>query len=234
MNKDIAVMVELQAFWDNVLKGRSESARCGVSITHWEKGVRDKNDEVSARELEIKNMKALIKDREINLTQKDEQSKKLESRKGMLKNEKEITALEHELKTINEERGILEEELIVGMDGLQSKERELVLVKAELEKITAQANADIEMLKKKISGHNEFSSKNESDFNVRLKDLAVPLQSKFVKILNQKNGIAISAIENDKCGGCNFMIPVYLSMDAARDVKIINCSNCGRFIFRRA
>ncbi len=232
MNKDIVIMIELQRYWDNVLRGREEIDKGNAAIEYWMQRVRALEQQVAASSAEVMKIKNSIKQKEIDLEEKDAKAKKLEERKLLMKSEKELGALENEIKSLNVERGRLEEEILLLFDTLEAKNSGLAALTGEHKEALAQSEKDISMLRERIGRFTRAGEENKKLFDDVLSRLSAAVQSRFQKLTASGNGTAVAKVEGDTCGGCHFQIPAYLAIDAARDDKIVSCTNCGRFIYR--
>ncbi len=231
MNTNISVMIDLQKIWDEMSAFQSEAGRHENSIAHWRESAKKSAGDVEALRGEIKKLSAKIKERELELADSEAQIKKLDERRGLLKTEKELAALGNELALQQEKKGSAEEDLINAMDRLESLENELVAKNAENESVQAQAKDDIDMLEGKVTACREKAAGLLARFDGRLEDLQADFRSKFKKIISAKEGKAISLLDNNTCGVCHTSIPVQMAIEASRNEKIMNCTNCGRFLY---
>lgn len=231
MNKDIKLMIELQRYWDNILRGRNDIEKSEKSILHWKKQVDEKAKELSKLEEKIKETKVIIKQKEIELSENDEQIKKLNKRRDIVKNEKEMTAIDHEFANVKSVKDNLEGELINLFDFLGDKESEVVNRKTELNDIEKQSLKDIADLKERINHINSLIDENQQHFDESVNNLSPETKMRFLKLIKSQNGKAIAIIEREICGVCNFQIPFNLIQDVLKDNNIVNCTNCGRFLY---
>ena len=61
MKSELSIMIELQHFWDNVVKSESEMERCRKSIKIWESRLNELSLKLSGSEIKIKNLKLNLK-----------------------------------------------------------------------------------------------------------------------------------------------------------------------------
>jgi uncharacterized protein len=232
MNKNIQVMIELQKYWDNVLHLNNDIARNEKAILQWKKLLEDKSKEISQMEAKIREFKVAIKQKEIDLSDKEEQLKKLESRKGILKNEKELTALDHELSKVSLDKDSFENELIELFDTLGQNEKNLSVLKLEFGSIEKQTATDIMGLEEQISSFRKSAEENQQKFEGTTDQLSIEVKSRFLKLTKSSNGKGIASIEGENCSACNFQVPFNLIQDVSKENNIVNCTNCGRFLYK--
>ena len=232
MNTNISVMIDLQKIWDEMTAFKDEAARHGKSIQHWKASAMKAAADAESLRDEIKKLNAHIKERELELGERETLIKKLEDRRGLIKTEKELSALEHELSRAAGEKDAFEDELINSMDRLAALEKDFDEKSRENDTVQVQSEDDIRMLEGKINSCEEKARELMERFDVRLGNLQGELQSKFRKIISSKEGKAIAALDGSNCRACNTSIPVHIAMEAAKNEKIVNCTNCGRFLYR--
>jgi predicted nucleic acid-binding Zn-ribbon protein len=151
----------------------------------------------------------------------------------MIKTEKELKALENELQKVNGERDILENEIIVLLDELEKKERGLTEMEADLEKLIEQVESDIRAVQSRIEDSRKKISEDQEKFDQLLPELTAGVRARFKKLMESGSGVAITPLEGEYCGGCHFRLPGHEILDTSRDDKIITCTNCGRFVYKR-
>lgn len=232
MNKDIKIMIELQRFWQNILTEEKDIERNNKSIEYWRNDLKEKEAEIDTIKDEIKNLKSTIKTNELQLNELDLKVKKLENQRLSIGKEKELTAIDHEIETVNKGRGDIEEKLINDMDSLEEKENRHESLMNELEDSQKQVDNDISEIQKKIDKSESIIMENKEKYNELIDALNTRYSSKFDKMLKSKHGIAVAKVDNNVCSGCNFEIPASLAIEALKTDSITNCTNCGRFIYR--
>ncbi len=232
MNPEITIMIELQRLWDNVLRGKEEIEKSGRSIAHWESRIREAEDGISGLAAEIMKLKSDIKQKEIDLSEKDEKARRLEERKRIIKTEKELNALEHEREALNSGRGALEDEILALMERLDSAGKAMKQMEAERAEFLPQSEQDIAMLRERIDRFEGVVKENSTAFEEKIPGLSPTVRARFQKAIQTGNGKAIARVEGEICEACHVKIPFHVVMDAAKSDKMVNCSHCGRFIYR--
>ncbi len=232
MNKDIKTMLELQSLWDKILESESIIQRTRNSIEFWENKVDLSKKEISSSGEMLKRLKNDSKSGELNLLEIDSKIKKLDSQQYSLKNAKEIDALSNELSALKSEKNNLEESVIALLDNVENLEKKQHILTEELYDLEKQSNSDIKVLEIKINEHTKNINEIKAEFDSIIKSLAPQYFQRFQKLLGSKGGKAIVLVNNEVCAGCNYSIPASIANDTANDAKVVNCTNCGRFLYR--
>ncbi len=231
MNREIALMIELQQYWDTVLSMRAAMMKSERLIANREEEHDKKLQAVIALENEIVDEKRLVKEREIDLSEKDAAVRKLEERKLMVRNKKELRALENEMDRIHEERSACEDELLVLFDNLEEKEQQLQVMKGELEELGEKVKNSIAQLQEDIEEKTVTLEENQQKYDQLLSQLSPSNGSRFKKLAESGDGKAIVKLEDGICTGCHTKLPAHEILDASKNEMITICTNCGRFIY---
>lgn len=231
MNSEISIMIELQHYWDNVMKSESEIERCRKSIKTWESRLKDIALKTAGSESRVKSLKMNLKRHELDLEETDSKIKKIEQRINQLKSEREVEAQNNELILLNGSKGRLEGAILDFMDNLESEEKKFFEYKNELTESEAQTKNDIESLNIKILKSQDESEHFKSKFNDLINNLSPANKSRFSKLISSKDGVALAKLNGETCSRCNFQVPSSVASSAASGKSIETCTNCGRFIY---
>lgn len=231
MKNEISTMIELQHYWDNVVKSESEIDRCRKSIKTWESRLTEASAKVSDTEIKVKSLKVNLKKNELDLEETDVKIKRVEQRKNQLKSEREIEAQNNELVLLNDGKNKLEENIIELLDNLEKLEMKLNEYKNDFIESDKQTKHDIEGLNAKIKDLQAESDLFKNKYNELLPSLSSETKSRFSKLISSKDGVAIAQLKGEICSRCNFQVPSSIALSASSQKKIETCTNCGRFIY---
>jgi len=231
MNKDIKIMIELQRFWDVILSQKAEIERAQKNIVYWQTEDLEKQTKTKQAEDYNKALALKIKENETTLAALDLKINKIEEKRLSLKSEKELTSLENELQTVKDEKSALEDKLIEYIDKQEDVENKTKKWQKVAFESTEQVQKDIHSIKDKIKSHEDEIAHYEKKFDELFESLSTVYKSRFKKLLSSKEGRGIARLEGITCGSCRFSIPEHLALEASDGKSIINCSNCGRFIY---
>jgi predicted nucleic acid-binding Zn-ribbon protein len=232
MNNDIKTMIELQEYWDKITASRAAIDKVNGRLGILEKDlneVKKKHDSMAKANKELKTM---LKQHELDLAEMESRIAKLEERKRIIHTEKELHALEKEIDVIKFDIGNLEDKALSLIDDLDEKEKEYRALEQTLEE-KARAN-DAEKPKTAIetARHEDIIKVNMDKFNLLIEALTATYRSKFLKMINSRDNKGIARVEGEICGFCNYKIPAFLAIEASKDDKVVNCTNCHKFIYR--
>lgn len=233
MNKDVLEMIALQRLWDKKIKLESEISHHEKSVNFWENKLKQLYDEISRLKEQIKKTEIDMRTNEKKLYELEEKISKLQKRRDIIKTEKELSALEKEINTLIEEKDKIETVAIEAMDTIAQLKALCTEKETELAKSEPQIQNDITYLQNKILECTHSLNELIAQFNTKLSALSPDVKLKFEKIIKSKDGKAIAAIEENACSACHTIIPLDIVAQATKNDKVINCTNCGRFLYRK-
>ncbi len=231
MNNDIARMIELQRYWDTVLRCRDDIEKSDNSIAFWKERLKENQGRAVALQETVKLSKSFLRQKEVDLASVEEKIAKLKTRGDAVKNEREAAAVGSELAAASAERGGLEEEILLLMDELEVKSSSLAEAEKEVAVTLKQSGADIAMLEERIERFRKQMDEHRAKFDEGLSGLSAAVRPKFQKLTGSGNGKAIVRIDGETCEGCRVQVPVHLAGDVSKADRVMSCSNCGRFIY---
>jgi predicted nucleic acid-binding Zn-ribbon protein len=231
MNDDIKTMIELQRYWHAMRSSRNKIEDSLGVIKKREDQLAGVKKAFSALGETIKELKGSVKRHELDLAEKDARIKMLDERKKNISTQKELSAVEKEIDVLKFDIGALEEKILALIDDLDEKEKRHLEI---AEEILSEENRFAEKRRKldeDMAEHEKKIKLNEEKFAGLIDRLGAAYKSRFVKMLNSKEGTAIAKLEGEICGNCNFSIPASLVMDTSRKDAITTCTNCGRYLY---
>lgn len=231
MNKNIEIMLDLQRFWDGVVRGKSEINKANKLIVDLKNEKTKSENNIKEKNNSIKTMKANLKKNEIELTESEDQLKKLNDRKYTVQTERESNALDKEINKITETKDSIEEEMILQMDSLSTAEKEVNLDEKNLTELLEKSKDEIKMLTERIERFKNTVSENETKFNESIIKLEPAMRSKFEKLTRSSDGKAIVELEEKVCSNCRFTLPADDVAKISKRDNVLNCKNCGKYIY---
>ncbi|NBU52018.1 MAG: hypothetical protein EBS24_05250 [Chitinophagia bacterium] len=129
----------------------------------------------------------------------------------------EIQLSEKRIKEANDQKLAKTETLTATTERKESKEKDLVTKKAELEKIITKTEKEEKALRKK-------SEKARENIEERMLKYYDKTRAAY------RNGLAVVTYRRSSCGGCFNRIPPQLQIEIGDRKEIITCEHCGRVL----
>jgi len=231
MNQSLLSLVNLQKIDTEIRKEE-------IIIKETTDAVNGIRGNLSAKENTFAEEKNLLASTEKDLRSKERQLEDVNAQMAKCRekiykitNQKELAAIDEEIKEAKKKKASYEEELLAIMEridtsskGVNTKEKEIsqeskdaVGKLAESEKIFSEASKKLESLAVK---------KEEA-----LKGVDASLFTEYRRIAKSKGDCAVAAMRDGICGGCHMAVPPKLANEVKKNDQINRCENCARILY---
>ncbi len=230
---EIKRLIELQQLDGEIFRIKGELEAMPEKLKEFSAIIKEKESIYITSEEKSKKLKVQQKEKEIELQTKEEAIKKHQTQLYQLKTNKEYTAMEKEIASLKADNSILEEGIIKLLDETDAVEKEIT----ENKKIYEQEKSRIESEKKKVEQEKiqfETELKNiESQRSEFVKNIDKDILSKYERILQAKDGLALVPVVLDACDGCNMNLPPQVINEVKLKNDLIFCGNCSRILYSK-
>jgi len=152
-------------------------------------------------------------------------------RLSLIKNDRELQALSHEVDVLKESNQRLEAELLVRMDGGDQKSARM----QELSETLAREQAELKQAQKEIAGQiGELQARTAARRRERAQlaaQINPGLCQRYEVVFGRRGGLAVVAVKSGTCQGCRMRIPPQLFNQIQRYEAIHFCPNCQRILY---
>ena len=149
----------------------------------------------------------------------------------LIRNEKELQALSHEIETLKDTNQRVESELMATLEGADArtarvKELTEAIAKgrAELAEAEKEIAAEVEELKASIDQHRRSREQVAGSVEANL-------LSRYQMIFNRRAGVAVALAKGGTCQGCRMRLPPQLYNEIQKHLAIHFCPNCQRVLY---
>jgi conjugative transposon TraK protein len=116
-------------------------------------------------------------------------------------------------------------------DSIKSKEEEIV----KSEQLLEERKKDLEVKKNELDEIISETKQEEEKLREKAKNLEATIEPRLLQAFkrirkNSRNGLGITYVQRDACGGCFNKIPPQKQLDIRMRKKIIVCEYCGRIM----
>jgi predicted nucleic acid-binding Zn-ribbon protein len=173
------------------------------------------------------------KEKEEKLKRGLESWKKTGDRLSEVKTNKEYQSILKEKETIENKNSEIEDEIIAALedldkarDQLKSKENMLETFTVQYEKNKKEMEVELNILDADFLTCQQKSA----ELGKRIRE---PLLKKYEIIKGVRNGLAVTSVWKEVCGGCHMNLPPQLYIELQRSIELMSCPNCNRIIYWR-
>lgn len=149
----------------------------------------------------------------------------------LVRNDKELQALTHEIESLKETNQRLESELLTSMEGGDSRTARI----KELTEALAKGRTDLTAAEKEIAAEvEELKSSIAKTRKAREKiaeNVDPSLLARYQMIFSRRAGVAVALAKGGTCQGCRMRLPPQLYNEIQKHLQIHFCPNCQRVLY---
>ena len=219
VEEKLKALYQLQTMLSEIDKIKTLRGELPLEVQDLEDEVTGLSTRIEKIKTEIEELKSNVASKKIEIETAKTSIEKYKSQQDNVRNNREYDVLTKEIEFQSLEVELCEKRIREYTTSIKAKEEEIVksTQKNELDEIISETKAEEEKLREK--------AKNlETTIEPRL------LQA-FKRIRkNSRNGLGITYVQRDACGGCFNKIPPQKQLDIRMRKKIIVCEYCGRIM----
>ena len=152
-------------------------------------------------------------------------------RQNLIRNDKELQALSHEVDSLKENNQRLEGELLAMMESANPRLAKL----KELSETLAASRTALANEEKEIAGQLEDIKSQLADQHGErekmVKDIEPALVSRYDVIFSRRQGVAVAVARQGTCQGCMRRLPPQLYNEIQKHLQIHFCPACQRILY---
>ena len=189
------------------------------------------DSKVKEKEEDIKKIQLERKSKEMDLGEKENAIKKYQTQLYQVKTNAEYSALEKEIAGLKADNSVLEEEILMTFDNIEAAEKMIDEEKKKFEGLKKMIDEE----KEKLNSEKAVIEKKLADLEEKRKKITPLIDkntlSRYERILNGKDGVAMVPVKGENCGGCFVNLPPQVINEISAKNKIIYCERCSRILY---
>lgn len=183
---------------------------------------------VSSKEIEILEIKKVIRLAEGDLAEVQAKIKKLEAQQNAIKKVDEYNAITHEISSADRERLAKEQRLSDFYDRLAAEEDALKAMNETLESSVENSKVLENEIHESIRQINEEGRVLKDERDVLVKDADPEVFKVYERLLGNKKDRVVVSLEGRCCSGCHIMLTAQHENLVRRGERLIFCEHCSR------
>ena len=231
MNAQLSLLVQLQQFDLKIHQLDIQKKQIPARI----KDASIPLDQASARLEEIKAAieKAIVERRggEQDLSEHESHLQKLRTRLMELKTNKEYQAHLSEIDLANKKKESIEERVLLAMDHVEEKQKELEEVQRLVKEVTQLFTHEKTQLESKAHELDHELKKLTVRKEEVLPQLEKPVHAQYTKLKSTLKVMVVAKVIDETCGGCQLQVPPQLVADVKRADQLFTCPYCNRILY---
>jgi predicted nucleic acid-binding Zn-ribbon protein len=231
LKSQITSLVKLQAVDTEIYSLRHEKETKPIEFKAIEAVFEEKKQHMASLEKNLLDLQKQRKDKELELASKEEAAKKLQAQLYSLKTNKEYQAMLQQIQDAKADASVIEDSILELFEKADKIKNEIEQEKARLreeEKIFLEQKKKIEERIKQID---DRLSQLEAQRQQIVPEVESKLLVQYERILTSRDGLAIVAVKDNSCKGCNMFVPPQVINLIKMYERIITCEVCNRILY---
>ncbi len=216
-------------------KELQELAESLAALTHGVDRLREETDsargELERLTQEDKQAEIARRELERELAEGEARIRNKRMRQNLIRNDKELQALAHEVESQKETNQRQEAEVLTQMEVAEARAPRI----KELTGQVQQKSAELSAAEKEIAGKAEELKEAMRQRRIGREALAAQidatLRQRYEVIFNRRGGLAVAMARSGTCQGCRMRLPPQLYNEIQRSEHIHYCPNCQRILY---
>jgi len=200
-------------------------------IVSLEGDFRKEEEKTLGERTELERLQKQRRQKEKDLEEEVERVKKAEARVFEIKTNKEYQAVLKEIenaKKLNRQR---EEEILSVLERIEEMQKQLGKDDKSLETKRKAVQQQVVELELQAASFADEMAGEVQQRERREKEISPDLLSKYRRLLEKRQGVAVAKVQNGVCHGCNMNLRPQLYIELQKQESLILCPNCSRILF---
>ena len=200
-------------------------------IASLEGDFRKEEEKTLGERTELERLQKQRRQKEKDLEEEVERVKKAEARVFEIKTNKEYQAVLKEIenaKKLNRQR---EEEILGILERIEEMQKQLGKGEKNLETKRKAVQQQVVELELQAASFADEMAGEVQQRERREKEISPDLLSKYRRLLEKRQGVAVAKVQNGVCHACNMNLRPQLYIELQKQESLIICPNCSRILF---
>jgi predicted nucleic acid-binding Zn-ribbon protein len=226
----LGTLKELHQLLEELADVREQLERGPKQLQNREAELAKKEQTLRAEREAVRRMRIEADEKELSLKSSEQRVRDLKLKLNLVKTNKEFSALQDEIRTLQEANGRVEDEIL----GLITEHESRTAQIRELEQQLREDQAEFEKLKEtleyrmgKLSGRVAVIENQIAEFEQRLEP---PTLAEYRRLLKVKGRRALASCEDGTCSAC-FTEQTPQTCSELALGKVVHCTTCGSMLY---
>ena len=231
MKEKLKTLVDLQRVESEVATIKSNLNNVAHSLEGLDARVFDSEKGLQEIQIRLDEFQKRYRLLESDIQMTQSRVKKSREKLGSVKNNKEYQSILKEIEDMQQKNSLVEDEMIAVLEQIETIEQTIHAKISETEIIKAQVDIEKKAIQQNMSQNQQILARLQMDIEKISQQVEPELLKKYRLVKDQTRGIAIAAVYNAVCQGCNLNIPSQMYNELQRYETLTMCPHCQRIIY---
>ena len=232
MDAQLKTLIDLQGVDTRIAAHEAEAAHLPKEIAAVHAAIETAKKDVEATRARLDATKKEQRAREKDLEVVQAKRSKTEGRLYEVKTNKEYSAVLAEIEEIKQEKGRVEEEILVLMESQERLTVDIRESESRFKTREGEGKQEEAALQEKLRGVQADLTLVRTERTELAKQLPANVLADYDKLLKARGGLALAqVIKPNLCGGCRMTVTPQRLQELRAQTALLPCESCGRYLY---
>ena len=232
MDAQLKILIDLQGVDTRIAAHEAEAARLPKEIAAIHADIEAAKKDVEAGKARLDATKKDQRTREKDLEVVQAKRSKTEGRLYEVKTNKEYSAVLAEIEEIKQEKGRVEEEILVLMESQERLTADIKDAEGRFKTRETQGKQEEAALQEKLRAVEADLALVRTERAELAGQLPIPVLADYDKLLKARGGLALAQVAKPNlCGGCRMTVTPQRLQELRAQSALLPCESCGRYLY---
>jgi uncharacterized protein len=232
VDAQLKILIDLQGVDTRIAAHEAEAARLPKEIAAIHTEIETAKKDVDAGKARLDAAKKDQRTREKDLEVVQAKRSKTEGRLYEVKTNKEYSAVLAEIEEIKQEKGRVEEEILVLMESQERLTADIKDAEARFKSRETQGKQEEATLQEKLRAVEADLALVRTERAELARQLPAPVLADYDKLLKARGGLALAqVVKPNLCGGCRMTVTPQRLQELRAQSALLPCESCGRYLY---
>ena len=232
MDAQLKTLIDLQGVDTRIAAHEAEAARLPKEIAAIHTEIETAKKDVDAGKARLDAAKKDQRTREKDLEVVQAKRSKTEGRLYEVKTNKEYSAVLAEIEEIKQEKGRVEEEILVLMESQERLTADIKDAEGRYKTRETQGKQEETALQERLRAVEADLALVRTERAELARQLPAPVLADYDKLLKARGGLALAqVVKPNLCGGCRMTVTPQRLQELRAQSALLPCESCGRYLY---
>jgi predicted nucleic acid-binding Zn-ribbon protein len=232
VDAQLKTLIDLQGVDTRIAAHEAEAARLPKEIAAIHAEIEAAKKDVDAGKTRLDAAKKDQRTREKDLEVVQAKRSKTEGRLYEVKTNKEYSAVLAEIEEIKQEKGRVEEEILVLMESQERLTADIKDAEGRFKSRETQGKQEEAALQEKLRAVEADLALVRTERAELARQLPAPVLADYDKLLKARGGLALAqVVKPNLCGGCRMTVTPQRLQELRAQSALLPCESCGRYLY---
>lgn len=231
MDEQLGLLVNLQAVDGTIHRLETSRADLDSGIEKLRDYFNREAEDFNRLNQELEANRKELRSRERKLQLTEDNLVHYEQKIYSVKSQKEMKAVDHEIKAAREEKEKLEESILYLLEAIDELSVKVTAEEEKLNQAKAKLKQEEENYKERLAWFNQSLESNKEKREEVLGRIRPENLSLYERLQTNRSNLAVVSIHGGACGGCFMTLPPQVVNEVKANSSILRCQSCTRILY---